>query len=82
VRVLEIFVRRANPTPLDGESCEAADTTNDIGISAARSIMQHAIGPRLKDWDTHRGVILIQVPSADWSQSVLGASRIAARQSR
>jgi hypothetical protein len=58
--VLEIFMRRPNTARSKGdEDVDLPSTPTDIGTAAARTIMQQAMGVRLKDWDTQNGVIII-----------------------
>jgi len=54
----------------------------DIGVLAARAALQDALGPHLKDFDVGPQVILIQVPSREWSDPVLQAWRTFAKAGR
>ncbi len=53
-------MRRPNTARSKGdEDVDLPSTPTDIGTAAARTIMQQAMGVRLKDWDTQNGVIII-----------------------
>lgn len=65
-------------SPVPEEKGEA----QDIGVLAARAALQAALGTRLKDYDAGPQVILIQVPSREWSEPILQAWRIFAKAGR